>query len=215
LAPRATRGPRFEYKRRAVGSVSSHLSLSPRSPSQGSFRPETTAAPDAPATLPPVFRRQMTMTLRLPPLPLTLLVLLLSYGSAVNANFDIYSGWGLTVAWEKFEEPHTSDAWWIFDGEPDCNMDWRVTPFVDRDDVSGTKLGIRCEGDCFRNPRNAKRRSVDARKVCCPESTRRSSSTLSMAPITGHIEARVATPWCVSPLHPLNRCIQQVHPTGS
>ena len=123
------------------------MSLSPRSPSQRLIPPEITATTNTAAARRPVFRGKLTMNLR-SPFPLALLGLLLSCGSVVHANFDIYVGWGNTIAWTKFENPSFTDAWWIFDGEPDCNMAWRVQSFPDSDDVSGGKLGIRCEGTC-------------------------------------------------------------------
>jgi len=48
------------------------------------------------------------------------------------------------------------EGWTVFDGSPSCR-DVRAGPWwVERDDVSGTKLGVRCEGNgcASNNPRN-------------------------------------------------------------
>ncbi|KAK3897147.1 hypothetical protein C8A05DRAFT_20024 [Staphylotrichum tortipilum] len=85
------------------------------------------------------------MKLNLPSSPLALLALVLLYGSAVNANFDLYRGWVNEPTLNSLP-PYHQELWWVFDGEPDCDMAWRVQPFHVRDDVSGDKLGIRCLG---------------------------------------------------------------------
>jgi hypothetical protein len=89
-------------------------------------------------------------------LQLPSLVLALSWSSAVNANFDIYSGWvNQAAVYPKYSDPYYQDLWFVFDGEPDCDMAWRVPTYHDVEDVSGTKLGVRCEGSgCsgFGNP---------------------------------------------------------------
>lgn len=86
------------------------------------------------------------MKLRFSPLPLTLSVLLLSCAAVVNADFDLYSGYLNIATIPSIEKPYYGLKWFVFDGEPDCDMAWRVGYFADTDDVSGTKLGIRCGG---------------------------------------------------------------------
>jgi len=94
-----------------------------------------------PLTHPPLaFSKHHKMKLQL-----SSLLLALSCGTAVHANFDLYSG---TEGWVGFQGITSySGKWFVFDGEPDCNMAWRVPRYNPSSDVSGDKIGVRCEGD--------------------------------------------------------------------
>ncbi len=77
-------------------------------------------------------------------LQLSSLLLALSCGTAVHANFDLYSG---SEDWAGYQGiVDHRPKWFVFDGPPDCNMAWRVPRYDPRSDVSGDKIGVRCEG---------------------------------------------------------------------
>jgi hypothetical protein len=82
---------------------------------------------------------------------LNLLVLLLSWSYAVNADFDLYSGYGYVGTGVVIglggqpEAPYFAHNWHVFGGEPDCKDAWRAKTFPDTDDVSGEKIGVRCQ----------------------------------------------------------------------
>lgn len=58
------------------------------------------------------------------------------------ADFDLYSGQNLALG-----EGNNADVWFTLNAEPDCTTAWNAEYHFDTDDVSGRKLGIRCEGD--------------------------------------------------------------------
>jgi hypothetical protein len=72
---------------------------------------------------------------------LSLVALLTLLPAAVTANFDIYSG--SDFAWDTAFE-----TWQIFEAEPSCNDAYSSPLYFNRDDVSGRKYGVRCEGGC-------------------------------------------------------------------
>jgi hypothetical protein len=57
----------------------------------------------------------------------------------VAADFNIYR-----VEWNG---PWKSAVvWQVFDGEPNCDEAFRTPVFADSQDVSGSKMGVRCAG---------------------------------------------------------------------
>jgi hypothetical protein len=63
--------------------------------------------------------------------------------ATVIANFDIYSG--SDFAWDTAFE-----MWQIFEAEPSCDDAYNSPLYFNKDDVSGGRIGVRCEGDgCF------------------------------------------------------------------
>ncbi|RYP31770.1 hypothetical protein DL767_005590 [Monosporascus sp. MG133] len=85
--------------------------------------------------------------MKLSPLTLASFVVLFSYISAVTANFDLYHG----VAGAQ---SYYDDVWQIFDTDPDCNQVYNTDYYLDSNDVSGNKIGVRCEdsnGGCGGN----------------------------------------------------------------
>lgn len=83
--------------------------------------------------------------------PLTSLVVLLSLTSAVNANFDLYSGF-YNNGPGSIQNP-TQGVWYIFDSDPSCNDVLHTQLYERTNDVSGTKLGVRCVGaGCLGDP---------------------------------------------------------------
>ncbi|KAK3386691.1 hypothetical protein B0H63DRAFT_447608 [Podospora didyma] len=77
---------------------------------------------------------------------LTVAIIFLSYGSAVLADFDLYGGF-INYADGTQARSFYADMWQIFDHDPDCNDISNFRWFFDTDDVSGNKIGVRCEGD--------------------------------------------------------------------
>lgn len=61
--------------------------------------------------------------------------------SLAVADFDLYAGSNLAAG-----EGNNADVWFTLDGEPDCITAWLAEYHFDQSDVSGTKLGVRCEG---------------------------------------------------------------------
>ncbi|KAI1840405.1 hypothetical protein JX265_007206 [Neoarthrinium moseri] len=71
-----------------------------------------------------------------------LLAAILALATVTLANFDLYVG-----SQSHFLEPVVFTVWQIFEAEPDCRQVWDTVYYEDSEDVSGTKAGVRCEGD--------------------------------------------------------------------
>ncbi|KAI9166296.1 hypothetical protein HJFPF1_02395 [Paramyrothecium foliicola] len=62
------------------------------------------------------------------------------------ANFDIYNSQENNAAGEQ------TDGWTIFNTDPSCGDVNNAQFYFDKEDVSGTKIGVRCSGNgCWNN----------------------------------------------------------------
>jgi hypothetical protein len=71
------------------------------------------------------------------------LAALFLFNSVVTANFDLFSGYYAYIAGEF---SHERPMWQVFASDPDCNTVYNTPNYRDLQDVSGTKIGVRCEG---------------------------------------------------------------------
>ncbi|KAK0702893.1 hypothetical protein B0T21DRAFT_416769 [Apiosordaria backusii] len=63
-----------------------------------------------------------------------------------KANFDLYLGHFIIPAGGGV----LHEAWFIYPIDPNCNDVWNGGYYLDQDDVSGSKTGVRCSGSgCY------------------------------------------------------------------